>query len=60
MTSTLLQNVETILQQIENDTNEPYHYKLMILGDDHAQLPTLCHCHLLNTKKITKNIMFIM
>jgi ATP-dependent exoDNAse (exonuclease V) alpha subunit len=36
MTSTLLQSVETRLRQIENDTNEPYHSKLVILVGDHA------------------------
>ncbi len=36
MTSTLLQSVETRLRQIENDTNEPYHYKLVTLVGDHA------------------------
>jgi hypothetical protein len=60
MTSTLLQSVETRLWQIENHTNEPYHSKLVILVGDHAQLPAICHCHLLNTKIIAKNIMFIM
>jgi ATP-dependent exoDNAse (exonuclease V) alpha subunit len=50
MTSTLLQSVETRLQQIENDTNEPYHSKLVILVGDHAQLPTIFHCHLSDTK----------
>jgi ATP-dependent exoDNAse (exonuclease V) alpha subunit len=50
MTSTLLQNVETRLRQIENDTNEPYHSKLMILVGDHAQLPPICHCHSLDTE----------
>jgi hypothetical protein len=30
MMDTLLQNIETKLCQVENDTNEPYHYKLMI------------------------------
>ncbi len=48
MTSTLLQSVETRLRQIENDTNEPYHSNLVILVGDHAQLSTICHCHLLN------------
>ncbi len=48
MTSTLLQSIETRLRQIENDTNEPYHSKLVILVGDHAQLPTICHCHLSN------------
>jgi hypothetical protein len=48
--STLLRSVETRLRQIENDINEPYHSKLVILVGDHAQLPTICHCHLLNTK----------
>jgi hypothetical protein len=38
MMSTLLQNIETRLRQIENDINEPYHYKLVILVGDHAQL----------------------
>jgi ATP-dependent exoDNAse (exonuclease V) alpha subunit len=46
MTSTLLQSVETKLWQIENDTNEPYHYKSVILVGDHAQLLAICHCHL--------------
>jgi hypothetical protein len=50
MTSTLLQSVETRLQQIQNDTNEPYHSKLVILVGDHAQLPTICHCHSSNTE----------
>jgi len=50
MTNLLLQNVETRLWQFENDTNEPYHYKLVILVGDHAQLPTICHCHLSDTK----------
>jgi ATP-dependent exoDNAse (exonuclease V) alpha subunit len=51
MTSTLLQSVETRLRQIKNDTNEPYHSKLVILVGDHAQLPTICHCRLSDTKK---------
>jgi hypothetical protein len=50
MTSTLLQSVEIRLWQIENDTNEPYHFKLVILVGDHAQLLAICHCHLSNTK----------
>jgi hypothetical protein len=50
MTSTLLQSVETRLCQVENNTNEPYHFKLVVLVGDHAQLPTICYCHLLNTK----------
>jgi hypothetical protein len=50
MTSTLLQNIETRLRQIKNDTNEPYHFKLVILVRDHAQLPVICHCHLSDTK----------
>jgi ATP-dependent exoDNAse (exonuclease V) alpha subunit len=50
MTSTLLQSVEIRLRQIENDTNEPYHSKLIILVGDHAQLPATCHCHLLDIK----------
>ncbi len=49
MTSTLSQSVETRLWQIENDTNEPYHYKLVILVGNHAQLLVICHCHLLDT-----------
>jgi ATP-dependent exoDNAse (exonuclease V) alpha subunit len=36
MTSTLLQSIETRLQQIQNDTNESYHSKLVILVGDHA------------------------
>jgi hypothetical protein len=36
MTSTLLQSIEIRLQQVENDTNEPYHSKLVILVGDHA------------------------
>jgi len=54
MTSTLLQNVETRLRQIENDTNEPYHSKLVILVGDHAQLPAICHCRLSDTKLLRK------
>jgi hypothetical protein len=50
MTSTLLQSVETKLQQIENDTNEPYHSKLVILVGDHAQPLAICHCHLSDTE----------
>jgi ATP-dependent exoDNAse (exonuclease V) alpha subunit len=50
MMSTLLQSVETRLRQIENDTNEPYHSKLVILVGDHAQLPAICHCHLSDTE----------
>jgi hypothetical protein len=50
MMNTLLQNIETKLWQIENDTNEPYHSKLVILVGNHAQLPAICHCHLLDTK----------
>jgi len=50
MTSTLLQSIKIRLWQIENDTNEPYYSKLVILVGDHAQLPTICHCHLLDTK----------
>jgi hypothetical protein len=59
MTNTLLQNVETRLRQIENDTNEPYHYKLVILVGDHAQLSAICHCHLSDTKNYCQKIMFI-
>jgi hypothetical protein len=58
MMSTLLQSVETRLRQIENDTNEPYHSKLMILMGDHAQLLAICHCHLLNTKLLPKNYVY--
>jgi hypothetical protein len=36
MMSTLLQNIEIRLWQIKNDTNEPYHSKLVILVGDHA------------------------
>ncbi len=50
MTSILLQNVEMRLQQIENDINEPYQSKLVILVGDHAQLPAICHCRLGNTE----------
>jgi ATP-dependent exoDNAse (exonuclease V) alpha subunit len=50
MTSTLLQSVETRLRKIENDTNEPYHSKLVILVGDCAQLPAICRCHLSNTE----------
>jgi ATP-dependent exoDNAse (exonuclease V) alpha subunit len=50
MTNTLLQSVETKLRQIENDTNEPYHFKLVILVGIHAQLPAICHCRLSDTK----------
>jgi hypothetical protein len=60
MTNTLLQNIETRLRQIENDTNEPYHSKLVILVGDHAQLLAICHCRLLDTKKYYQKIMFIM
>jgi hypothetical protein len=52
MTSTLLQSVETRPHQVENDINEPYHSKLVILVGNHAQFPTICHCHLFYTKKI--------
>jgi hypothetical protein len=48
MMSTLLQNIKIRLWQIENDTNEPYYSKFVILVGDHAQLPTICHCHLLD------------
>jgi hypothetical protein len=60
MTSTLLPSVETRLCQVENDTNEPYHFKLMILVGDHAQLLALCHCHLSDIEIIVKSVMFIM
>ncbi len=60
MTSTLLQSIETRLRQIENDTNESYHFKLVILVGDHAQLPAICHCRLLDIKNYCKKIMFIM
>jgi len=46
MTSSLLQNIETRLWKIENDTNEPYYSKLEILVGDHAQLPAICHYYL--------------
>jgi len=36
MMNTLLQSIETKLRQIENDTNEPYHSKLVILVGNHA------------------------
>jgi len=36
MTSTLLQSVETKLRKIENDTNETYHFKLVILVGNHV------------------------
>ncbi len=55
MTSTLLQSIETRLRQIENDINEPYHSKLVILVGDHAQLPTICHCHLSNIENYCQN-----
>jgi hypothetical protein len=35
MMSTLLQNIEIRPWQIENDTNEQYHSKLVILVGDH-------------------------
>jgi hypothetical protein len=54
MTNTLLQSIETRLRQIKNDTNEPYHFKLVILVGDHAQLLAICHCHLLDTKNYCK------
>ncbi len=54
ITSTLLQSVETRLQQIKNDTNEPYHSKLMILVGDHAQLLVICNCCLSNTENYCK------
>jgi hypothetical protein len=54
MTNTLLQNVEIRVWQIEIDTNEPYHFKLMILVGDHAQLPSIRHSHLSNTKLLPK------
>jgi hypothetical protein len=60
MMNTLLQSVETRLRQIELDTNEPYHSKLVILVGNHAQLPTICHCHLSYIKKYCQKIMFIM
>jgi hypothetical protein len=56
MTSTLLQSIETRLRKIENDTNEPYHFKLVILVGDHAQLLAICHCHMSNIE----NNMFLM
>jgi hypothetical protein len=60
MMSTLLQSVENRLRKIENDTNEPYHSKLVILVGDHAQLPTICHCHLLDTENYCQKFIFIM
>jgi hypothetical protein len=54
MTSTLLQSVEIRLCQVENDTNEPYHSKLVILVGNHAQPLALCHCHLLNIENYCK------
>ncbi len=56
MTNTLLQNVEIRVWQIENDTNEPYQFKLMILVGNHAQLPSICHSHLSNTKLLPKTL----
>jgi hypothetical protein len=43
MTSTLLQSVETKLQQIENDTNEPYHSKLVISRTYHTLETSIRH-----------------
>ncbi len=60
MMSTLLQNIKIRLWQIENDTNEPYYSKLVILVGDHAQLPTICHCHLLDTKNYCQKHYVIM
>jgi hypothetical protein len=60
MTSTLLQSIETRLHQIENDKNEQYRSKLMILVGDRTQLPAICHCHLSNTKNYCQKFMFIM
>jgi hypothetical protein len=54
MTSKKLQIVETKLHQVENDINEPYHFKLVILVGNHVQLPTICHCHLQDTKNHCK------
>jgi hypothetical protein len=48
MTNTLLQSLETRLWQIESDTNEPYHFKLVILVGDRAQLLAICDCHMLD------------
>jgi len=50
MMSTLLQSVEIKLCQVENNTNELYHSKLVILVGNHAQPLALCHCHLLDIK----------
>jgi hypothetical protein len=46
MMNTLLQSIEIRLWQNENDTNEPYHVKLVIFLGNHEQLPTICHYHL--------------
>jgi hypothetical protein len=54
MTSKLLQSVETRLHQVENDINEPYHSKLVILVGNHAQLLAICHCHLSDIKSYYK------
>jgi hypothetical protein len=56
LTSTLLQNIETKLRQIETDTNEQYHSKLVILASNHTQLLAICDCHLSNTKKNVYNV----
>jgi hypothetical protein len=55
MTSTLFQSVETRLRQIENDTNEPYHSKLVILVGNHAQLLAICHYRLLDIENYCQN-----
>jgi hypothetical protein len=54
MTSKLLQSLETKLHQVENDINEPYHSKLVILVGNLAQLLAICHCHLSDTKNHCK------
>jgi hypothetical protein len=56
LTSTLLQNIETRLRQIEIDKNEPYHSKLVILAGNHTQLQAICHCHPSNTKNNVYNV----
>jgi hypothetical protein len=57
MTNTLLQNVETKLWQIENDTNEPYHSKLVILVGNHGQLPKYMSLASIRHKKLLPKIL---
>jgi hypothetical protein len=59
MMNTLLQSVETRLRQIENDTNEPYHYNLVILVGDHAQ-PNNMSLPFIRHKKLLLKIYVIM